>query len=121
VLEAEEEDEPELAPPEAEFFLQRKTGRYECGSCAYEYNPFWGEGKIGPGTRWEDIPEDWRCPKCNAAKEEFLPIVEEVAGFADNQDYGLGFNTWTASQKSAVIWGGLALGAAGLLYGYALE
>jgi rubredoxin len=24
-----------------------------------------------PGTRWEDIPDDWECPDCGAAKVDF--------------------------------------------------
>eukprot|EP00175_Furcellaria_lumbricalis_P000805 FN605719.1.p2 GENE.FN605719.1~~FN605719.1.p2 ORF type:complete len:61 (+),score=1.41 FN605719.1:123-305(+) len=31
-----------------------------------------------------------------------------IAGFADNQKYGLGSNTLTAGQKSAIIFGGLS-------------
>ena len=27
-----------------------------------------------------------------------LPV--QVAGFAENQDYGVGFNTWTSGQKA---------------------
>ena len=26
---------------------------------------------IEPGTRWEDIPEDWVCPECGATKKAF--------------------------------------------------
>ena len=29
------------------------------------------EAGIAPGTRWEDLPEDWRCPWCGAGKEMF--------------------------------------------------
>ena len=24
-----------------------------------------------PGTRWEDIPEDWYCPECGVGKDDF--------------------------------------------------
>jgi len=29
------------------------------------------EDGLAPGTRWEDVPEDWYCPDCSAGKEDF--------------------------------------------------
>jgi rubredoxin len=26
---------------------------------------------LAPGTRWEDIPDDWACPECGARKADF--------------------------------------------------
>ncbi|MGN1423190.1 MAG: rubredoxin [Oscillospiraceae bacterium] len=26
-----------------------------------------------PGTKWEDIPEDWVCPVCGLSKDMFQP------------------------------------------------
>ena len=26
---------------------------------------------IGPGTKWEDIPDDYACPLCGVGKNEF--------------------------------------------------
>ena len=43
------------------------------------------------------------------------------ACLADNQAYGFGTNTWTESQKSTAIFGGLAAFFALLLGGYALN
>lgn len=45
---------------------------YEC-PCGYVYNPEDGdlENKIEPGTKFEDLPEDWVCPLCEAEKEYF--------------------------------------------------
>lgn len=121
VMEAEEEEKAELAPPEAEVFMTRETGRYECQNCGYEYNPLFGEGNYGPATQWKDIDGSFRCPQCGAPKADFQPVIEEVAGFAENQDYGIGFNTWTAGQKGIVIWGFLGLAALGLLSAYSWE
>jgi rubrerythrin len=25
-----------------------------------------------PGTKWEDVPEDWVCPVCGVGKDQFL-------------------------------------------------
>ncbi|SVE53481.1 uncharacterized protein METZ01_LOCUS506335, partial [marine metagenome] len=29
------------------------------------------EEGIAPGTRWDDIPDDWICPECGIGKEDF--------------------------------------------------
>lgn len=46
--------------------------KWEC-PCGYIYDPEEGdyENGVEPGTPWEKVPEDWVCPKCGAAKEEF--------------------------------------------------
>ena len=38
-----------------------------CSICSYTYDEAKGipEAGIAPGTRWEDLPEDWRCPWCS--------------------------------------------------------
>jgi rubredoxin len=51
--------------------------KWRCTSCDYIYDPEQGdeEGGIGPGTSFEDLPEDWVCPVCGAAKAEFEKIA----------------------------------------------
>lgn len=46
---------------------------YLCSVCGYEYEEAAGDprGGIAPGTRWEDVPEDWVCPICGADKSMF--------------------------------------------------
>ncbi|NOY69131.1 MAG: rubredoxin [Deltaproteobacteria bacterium] len=46
--------------------------KYEC-PCGYVYDPEEGdfESNIPPGIRFEDLPDDWVCPKCGAEKEFF--------------------------------------------------
>jgi len=48
-------------------------GKYVCSICGYEYDPVVGDpdGGIKPGTKFEDIPEDWVCPVCGVSKSEF--------------------------------------------------
>ena len=41
-----------------------------CGFVYYEEAGLPDEG-IAPGTAWADIPEDWTCPDCGAAKRDF--------------------------------------------------
>jgi len=47
--------------------------RYECAICGYIYEPTAGTPGSGapPGTAFEDLPEDWRCPVCQGGREEF--------------------------------------------------
>lgn len=56
-------------------------GRYVCSVCGYIYDEAKGipEAGILPGTRWEDLPEDWVCPLCGAAKSEFKKQGESTA------------------------------------------
>lgn len=44
-----------------------------CSVCGYEYDPKTGdpENDLEPGTKWEDVPEDWVCPDCGAPKSAF--------------------------------------------------
>ena len=47
--------------------------KYVCTLCGYVYDPEQGDpdNGVAPGTKWEDVPEDWECPVCGAAKEDF--------------------------------------------------
>ena len=62
---------------------------YKCVICGFIYEEEKGipkgegdgdEGKgekwFPPGTRWEDIPEDWLCPDCAVGKSDFELIDE---------------------------------------------
>ena len=44
--------------------------------CDGEYDEEEGypEGGIAPGTKWEDVPEDFECPLCNVGKDQFLEV-----------------------------------------------
>ncbi len=52
--------------------------KWECQVCGYIYDPGKGDpdSDIFPGTRFEDLPDDWVCPECGASKDEF----EEFTG-----------------------------------------
>ena len=47
--------------------------KYKCTVCGYIYDPELGDpdGGVAAGTPFEDIPDDWVCPVCGAAKSEF--------------------------------------------------
>jgi rubredoxin-NAD+ reductase len=46
---------------------------YRCAYCAHVYDEAFGDPNSGiaPGTRFEDIPDDWQCPECGAAKSDY--------------------------------------------------
>ena len=47
--------------------------KYVCEICGYEYDEAVGDpdNGIAPGTKFEDLPEDWSCPLCGVGKENF--------------------------------------------------
>lgn len=49
---------------------------YMCVICGFLYEEEKGlpEHGLPPGTRWEDVPENWTCPDCGATKDEFEMI-----------------------------------------------
>jgi rubredoxin len=109
-----------------EVFMTKSTGKHKCTNCEWEYDESKGDammigGMIKPGTKFEELPSNWRCPVCRASKDSFQEVVEEIPGFAVNQGYGLGTNAWTSDQKSAAIFGGLFFFFLLFLSGYALS
>ncbi|NLP45021.1 MAG: rubredoxin [Peptococcaceae bacterium] len=54
---------------------------YVCSVCGFVYDEANGrpEAGIAPGTRWEELPEDWVCPLCAAEKAEFEKQGEAVS------------------------------------------
>ena len=46
--------------------------KYVC-PCGYEYDEAKGDPKngIAPGTKFEDLPEDFVCPVCGLDKDSF--------------------------------------------------
>jgi flavin reductase (DIM6/NTAB) family NADH-FMN oxidoreductase RutF/rubredoxin len=53
-----------------------KMAKYRCTVCGYIYDPAKGDPDSGikPGTAFEDIPDDWVCPVCGAAKGQFEKV-----------------------------------------------
>ncbi|KAL0462703.1 UNVERIFIED_CONTAM: Rubredoxin-2 [Sesamum latifolium] len=124
----EPEPEPELENKLDKRRLEEKfavvnTGVYECRSCGYKYDQAAGDPSypIPPGLPFVKLPDDWRCPTCGASQNFFESKSMEIAGFAQNQQFGLGGNTLTSGQKALLIYGGLFLGFALFLSGYFLQ
>ncbi len=54
---------------EVDFSKQEPSGKYVCSICGYVYDPAEHDG-----IAFEDLPDDWRCPRCKRKKEEFVPV-----------------------------------------------
>jgi rubredoxin len=50
--------------------------RMECGVCWSVYDPAEGDlvWQIPPGTPFSRLPQEWRCPNCDAPRERFLRV-----------------------------------------------
>ncbi|MBQ9030807.1 MAG: MBL fold metallo-hydrolase [Parasporobacterium sp.] len=51
---------------EADFSQAAASGKYVCSICGYVYDPAEHDG-----AAFEDLPEDWKCPRCRQGKEKF--------------------------------------------------
>ncbi|MDF1819620.1 MAG: rubredoxin [Immundisolibacteraceae bacterium] len=47
--------------------------QWRCRYCGEIYDEAQGlpEEGVAPGTRFEDLPDDWICPSCGAFKTDF--------------------------------------------------
>jgi rubredoxin len=52
--------------------------KWQCTTCGDIYDETIGDpdSGIAPGTRFEDLPDDWMCPNCGATKDCFEPYAE---------------------------------------------
>lgn len=50
--------------------------KWKCTICGYIYDPAQGDPDNGvpPGTPFEKLPDDWTCPVCGAAKDQFEKV-----------------------------------------------
>ena len=51
---------------EVDFSQQEASGKYVCSICGYVYDPAEHDG-----VAFEDLPDDWKCPRCKQGKEKF--------------------------------------------------
>lgn len=56
---------PETIPP-GEIVFKTASGKYVCSVCGYVYDPAEHDG-----VAFEDLPADWRCPRCRQGKDKF--------------------------------------------------
>ena len=51
---------------EVDFSAQEASGKYVCSICGYVYDPAEHDG-----AAFEELPDDWKCPRCRQGKEKF--------------------------------------------------
>jgi len=53
-----------------------RDARLECRICWHVYDPAEGDpvAQVPPGTPFPELPPRWRCPNCDAAREQFLVL-----------------------------------------------
>lgn len=54
--------------PVGDITFKTKTGKYVCSICGYVYDP-----ALNDNIAFEDLPEDWKCPRCKQPKTKFNP------------------------------------------------
>ena len=57
---------PPKTLPVGEIVFKTKTGKYICSVCGYVYDP-----AENNDVAFEDLPEDWKCPRCKQPKTKF--------------------------------------------------
>ena len=111
--------------PKEQTLAELASASYECRVCGFVYDPQEGDQKndIEPGTNFEELPSDWRCPVCNSRRAQFVNIgaVNAPSGFQQNLNYGFGVNNLTPAQKNLLILGALAIGVLFFLSLYGLN
>ena len=52
--------------------------KYVCDVCGWVYDEAVGDADLGiaPGTKFEDLPEDFLCPWCSVGKDFFSEMGE---------------------------------------------
>ena len=52
--------------------------QFLCRACGLIYDEEKGDpdSGIAPGTRFDDIPDDWVCPLCGVVKADFEPVIQ---------------------------------------------
>ncbi len=57
---------PPKTLPVGDITFKTKSGKYVCSVCGYVYDPAEHDG-----VAFENLPEDWKCPRCKQPKTKF--------------------------------------------------
>ena len=57
---------PEPLPIDYEITSKEATGKWICSICGYIYDPAEHDG-----VAFEDLPADWKCPRCRQGKDKY--------------------------------------------------
>lgn len=61
--------------------------KFLCRACGWIYDEKLGDpdGGLAPGTRFEEIPNDWECPLCGVTKRDFEPYIQRAINIVKPQ------------------------------------
>lgn len=84
---------------------------YICKACGLLYREEEGDpdSGIAPGTRFEDIPDDWSCPLCGVSKEDFElydagdAVKISSSAYIKTASFANRTRGWTALKHSEVV------------------
>lgn len=64
------------ASPAPSTSADNSLKQWVCVICGWVYDEAAGapDDGLAPGTRWADVPDDWRCPLCDVGKEDFALV-----------------------------------------------
>ena len=64
---------PTEGAPQAAAADEGAGDKYVCSICGFVYDPAVGDPEHGipAGTGFDDLPQDWRCPRCRQGKDRF--------------------------------------------------
>lgn len=81
--------------------------QWECIVCGWVYDEATGdpENGVAPGTKWEDVPEEWLCPDCCVGKEDF-EIIPGTEG--DSEEEAASSEDHSHNKPIVIIGSGLA-------------
>ena len=68
-----------FASPLRDKSLRKEVNmKYICDICGWVYDEELGDLELGiePGTKFEDLPEDFLCPLCMVGKDMFSEVEE---------------------------------------------
>jgi rubredoxin-NAD+ reductase len=70
-----------------------KYCRWICDACGFIYDEAKGDldSGLAPGTRYQDIPDDWQCPLCGLRKADLrlLPDAPPIAATVNKKNLGV--------------------------------
>ncbi|GAB7539852.1 FAD-dependent oxidoreductase [Burkholderia sp. 3C] len=83
--------------------------QFLCRACGLIYDEEQGDPDSGlaPGTRFEDIPDDWSCPLCGVIKADFEPY-EPLANAADSSSEASASVAPSRERGVVIVGGGIA-------------
>ena len=84
--------------------------RWECIVCGliYDEKEGWPDDGIAPGTKWQDVPDDWTCPDCGVGKDDFELIPGSEDDLSGDTDASTDGQSEAQSRHVVVIGSGLA-------------